>query len=164
MKESKELAVILMGSEADKGYGQQIASELKKFGVPYHKRGGSAHTAPWKLLNVIREYENKDLSVVYITVAGRSDALSAFTDGQTRFPVIAAPPQSDFGLAKYLSSVDVPSGIGCTLAIYPGQVAIHVAKIFALSNPEIAENIAKFHQQTVEGKYLFDQSFSKENG
>jgi 5-(carboxyamino)imidazole ribonucleotide mutase len=84
---------------------------------------------------------------VYITVAGRSNALSAFVDANTTKPVIACPPYSDkFGGADIYSSLRVPSGIGIVVTVEPEAAAIVVAKIFAVEDKELAKRIADFQK------------------
>lgn len=80
-------ALIIMGSERDLDFSRDIAKYLKILGVPYSFRVASAHKTPEKVLEILRETENE--KIVYITVAGRSNALSAFADANTSKPVIA---------------------------------------------------------------------------
>ena len=96
-----------------------------------------------KVIEIIKEFENE--KIVYVTVAGRSNALSAFIDGNTSKPVIACPPYSEkFGGADIISSLRVPSGIGSTVTIEPEGAAIAVAKIFALGDSAMAESIKNY--------------------
>ncbi len=105
-------------------------------GVNYEFRVASAHKTPEKVLEVIKEFEAE--KVVYVTVAGRSNALSAFIDGNTTKPVIACPPYSEkFGGADIYSSLRVPSGIGSVVTIEPEGAAIVAAKILALEDPTV---------------------------
>jgi len=68
----------------------------------------SAHKTPEHVLAILRKYEADLRPKVYITVAGRSNALSGFTDGAVSAPVIACPPSPEaFGGA------DVYSSCGC---------------------------------------------------
>lgn len=136
--------VILMGSRRDLDFSQRIAKYLDDLGVEYEFRVASAHKTPEKVLEILREYE--DSKVVYVTVAGRSNALSAFVDANTLKPVIACPPYSDkFGGADIYSSLRVPSGVGSVVTIEPEGAAIAAAKILALESPELADRIRR-HQ------------------
>ena len=111
-------ALIVMGSERDLDFSREIAKYLKLLGVSYEFRVASAHKTPEKVIEIIKEFENE--KVVYVTVAGRSNALSAFIDGNSSKPVIACPPYSEkFGGADIISSLRVPSGIGSTVTIDP---------------------------------------------
>lgn len=129
-------AIIIMGSEKDLELCRDVAKYLKQLGVDYVFRVASAHKTPEKVLAILKEFEKAE--VVYITVAGRSNALSGFVDANTSKPVIACPPYSEkFGGADVFSSLRVPSGIGSVLTIEPEGAAIAAAKIFALNNKEL---------------------------
>jgi 5-(carboxyamino)imidazole ribonucleotide mutase len=136
-------AVILMGSEKDLEFCREIARYLKTLKVDYVFRVASAHKTPEKVLEVLKEFEKK--RVVYITVAGRSNALSAFVDANTVKPVIACPPYSEkFGGADIYSSLMVPSGVGSVVTIEPEGAAIAVAKIFAVDDGEMAKRLREY--------------------
>ncbi len=136
-------AVIIMGSERDLDFSREIAKYLKILEVSYEFRVASAHKTPEKVLEIIKEFENE--KIVYVTVAGRSNALSAFIDGNTSKPVIACPPYSEkYSGADIYSSLRVPSGIGSVVTIEPEGAAIATAKIFALDNSEMAESVKNY--------------------
>ena len=136
-------AVVLMGSERDLEFCQEIAKHLKMFGVEYEFRVASAHKTPENVLAVLKEFEKQ--RVVYITVAGRSNALSAFVDANTSRPVIACPPYSEkYGGADVFSSLRVPSGIGSVVTIEPEGAAIATAKILALSDLALEKRVRQY--------------------
>ena len=138
-------AVIVMGSERDLDFSREIAKYLKILGVQYEFRVASAHKTPEKVLEVIKEFEQE--KTIYITVAGRSNALSAFIDGNTSKPVIACPPYSEkFGGADIYSSLRVPSGIGSVVTVEPEGAAIAAAKILALEDTALAANVKSYQQ------------------
>lgn len=142
----KGKVIILMGSERDLDFCRKITEYLRLFGVDYEFRVASAHKSPEQALKIIKDFEEK--KVVYITVAGRSNALSAFVDANASNPVIACPPISEkFGGADIFSSLRVPSGIGSVVTIEPEGAAIAAAKIFALEDEKIRELVKK-HQAT----------------
>ncbi|MEM1514726.1 MAG: AIR carboxylase family protein [Candidatus Bathyarchaeia archaeon] len=139
----KGKVVILMGSRSDFEFSQQIGKYLELLGVEYEFRVASAHKTPEKVLEILREYEGE--KVVYITVASRSNALSAFVDANTLKPVIACPPYSEkFCGADIFSSLRVPSGVGSVVIIEPEGAAIAAAKILALGDPELTEKIHRY--------------------
>jgi len=139
----KGKVVILMGSQRDLEFCREIASHLKALALDYEFRVASAHKTPEKVLEILRSYEKG--RVVYITVAGRSNALSAFVDANTTKPVIACPPYSEkFGGADIYSSLRVPSGIGTLVTIEPEGAAIAAAKIFGVEDSELAERIKEY--------------------
>jgi 5-(carboxyamino)imidazole ribonucleotide mutase len=136
-------AVILMGSERDLEFCHEITKYLKALGVEYAFRVASAHKTPEQVLAVLKEFEKE--TIVYITVAGRSNALSAFVDANTSKPVIACPPYSEkFSGADIYSSLRVPSGIGSTVTIEPEGAAIAAAKILALDDKALAGRVADY--------------------
>ncbi len=137
--------VVLMGSEKDLSFAMEIGKHLEAFNIAYEFRVASAHKTPEKVLRIIEEYEAEN--VVYITVAGRSNALSAFVDANTTKPVIACPPYSDkFAGADIYSSLRVPSGIGSVVIIEPEGAAIAAAKILALMNKELEERVKAYQK------------------
>ncbi|MEM4703827.1 MAG: AIR carboxylase family protein [Candidatus Bathyarchaeia archaeon] len=141
----KGKVVVLMGSERDLEWCKEIAKHLKEFGLQYELRVASAHKTPEKVLAILKENEAE--TTVYITVAGRSNALSAFVDANTVRPVIACPPYSDkFGGADIYSSLRVPSGVGLVVTIEPEAAALAAAKIFALENKNLAKRITQLQQ------------------
>jgi 5-(carboxyamino)imidazole ribonucleotide mutase len=142
----KSKAVIMMGSERDLEFCREIAKTLKALGVNYEFRVASAHKTPQKVLDVLNEFEAE--KVVYITVAGRSNALSAFVDANTSKPVIACPPYSEkFGGADIYSSLRVPSGIGSVVTIEPDGAAISTAKILAIEDKELEKRVKDYQAE-----------------
>jgi 5-(carboxyamino)imidazole ribonucleotide mutase len=132
-----------MGSDRDLEFSREIAKHLKSFGVNYEFRVASAHKTPENVLAVLKEFEKEN--VVYVTVAGRSNALSAFVDANTSKPVIACPPYSEkFGGADLFSSLRVPSGIGSVVTIEPEGAAIAAAKILALVDSGLEKRIKQY--------------------
>jgi 5-(carboxyamino)imidazole ribonucleotide mutase len=137
--------LIIMGSERDLDFSREIAKYLKLLNVSYEFRVASAHKTPERVLEILKEFENE--KVVYVTVAGRSNALSAFIDGNTSKIVIACPPYSEkFGGADIYSSLRVPSGIGSVVTIEPEGAAIAAAKIFGLEDPQLESNVKSYQE------------------
>ncbi|MCK4439474.1 AIR carboxylase family protein [Candidatus Bathyarchaeota archaeon] len=135
--------VVMMGSKRDSEFCREITGYLKALKLNYELRVASAHKTPEKVLEILRDYERE--RVVYITVAGRSNALSAFVDANTIKPVIACPPYSEkFGGADIYSSLRVPSGIGSLVTIEPEGAAIAAAKIFSMEDQELAKRVREY--------------------
>lgn len=142
----KGKAVILMGSERDLEFCREIAKHLKPLGVEYEFRVASAHKTPARVLEVLKEFEMQ--KVVYITVAGRSNALSAFVDANTSQPVIACPPYTDkYAGVDVYSSLRVPSGIGSVVTIEPEGAAIAVAKMLALDDKPLQKRVRDYQSE-----------------
>jgi len=142
----KDKVVILMGSERDLEFCREIAKHLKAFELDYEFRVASAHKTPEKVLEILSKYEKE--KVAYITVAGKSNALSAFVDANTAKPVIACPPYSEkFGGVDIYSSLRVPSGIGSLVTIEPEGAAIAAAKIFAIEDQRLAKRVREYQKK-----------------
>jgi len=155
---SKPLVVILMGSKADMDHCTKISEACKQYGLETVMRIASAHKTPEHALSVLNEYESDDRLKVYITVAGRSNALSGFTDGSVSAPVIACPPPSDsFGGADVFSSLRMPSGIAPALVLEPVNAALLAAKIFGVTNAEVRAQV-KMSQKRAADKIVEDDA------
>jgi 5-(carboxyamino)imidazole ribonucleotide mutase len=123
--------IVIMGSKSDRPHADEIARALGRFGLSYTLRIASAHKSPAYLLQMLHEYEETlPLPHVYITIAGRSNALSGMVDAAVAAPVIACPPYSDrFGGADIYSSLRMPSGVAPALVLEPVGAALLAAKI-----------------------------------
>jgi 5-(carboxyamino)imidazole ribonucleotide mutase len=139
----KGKVIVIMGSEKDLDFCREIAKYIELLETQYEFRVASAHKTPEQLLAILKEFEKE--KVVIVTVAGRSNALSAFVDANTSKPVIACPPYSEkFGGADIYSSLRVPSGIGSTVTIEPEGAAIAAVKILALEDRELEKQLKEF--------------------
>lgn len=139
-------AIIIIGSKSDLEWSKKIVSTLNFFGIESTIRIASAHKTPLKVLEIIKEYEKED--VIFVTVAGRSNALSGFVDANTFRPVIACPPYSDrFAGMDILSTLRMPSGVSPMTVLEPEQAGLAVAKIFALRDKELAEKIRLYQER-----------------
>jgi len=137
--------IIWMGSKSDLEHVDKIASQLEALGVPYQRRIASAHKSPQHVLDLIAQYESDPGPMVYVTVAGRSNALSGMLDANTARPVIACPPySSSFSGADIYSSLRMPSGVVPLVVLDPKGAALAAAKILALSDPSLSERISAY--------------------
>ena len=154
----KSLVVILMGSKADMEHCKKISDACAQFGIESVMRIASAHKTAEHALKILREYEADARPKVYITVAGRSNALSGFTDGLVSAPVIACPPPSDsFGGADIFSSLRMPSGIAPAVVLEPVNAALFAAKIFGLMDESVREQV-KASQKRAADKVIEDDA------
>ena len=142
---------IIMGSRADLAQAQAIAEALKTFGLTSEIRVGSAHKTPAHVLAILQAYEADPRPKVYITIAGRSNALSGFIDAQVTSPVIACPPVSNtFAGADIYSSLRMPSGVAPAVIIEPTGAALLAAKILALGDPALKARIEAYQRKLVD--------------
>ncbi len=141
----KQKVVIIMGSRRDLSFAAPIGQVLEHFGVDYDYRIASAHKTPRDLLNLLEEYEKPGKSIVYVTVAGMSNALSGLVDANTRHPVIACPPYSEkFGGADIYSSLRTPSGVAPLVVLNPENAALAAVKMLGLENPTLSKKVYQF--------------------
>ncbi len=154
----KSLVVILMGSKADLEHCNKISEACKQFGLDTVLHIASAHKTAEHALAILQRYEADPRPKVYITVAGRSNALSGFTDGAVSAPVIACPPASEaFGGADVFSSLRMPSGIAPAVVLDPVNAALLAAKILGLVDAEVREQV-KGSQRRAAEKIIADDA------
>ena len=122
-----------MGSESDRSFTEKITSELEKFSINYEVNVASAHKQPLEVLNIIT-YNSAERGVVYITIAGRSNALSGFVAANSNNPVIACPPFKDKTdmLVNIHSTLQMPSNAPVLTILDPGNCALAVKRILEL--------------------------------
>lgn len=139
--------ILIMGSKGDLAHAQAITKTLKALEIPSVMRVCSAHKATRRLLELLSEYEQSG-PLVYIAIAGRSNALAAVIDANTRYPVISCPPYSDrFGGADIYSSLRLPSGIATPTILEPDGAALMAAKVLALGDSELARRLSDYRQR-----------------
>ena len=136
------LVIIILGSPSDNEIGQRIGKALEGFGISSEMRVASAHKTPRYLLDLLEKYETDPQPKVYITVAGRSNALSGMVDAQVTAPVIACPPYSErFAGGDVLSSLRVPSGVAPAVVLEPESAALLAAKMLGLTDASLRDKI-----------------------
>lgn len=143
----EEKIVVLIGSTSDLPFAHRIKDFLgdSHFPVECVFRITSAHRNTVKLLDDLKVYEQSEDRIVYITMAGLSDALSGVVAGNVQCPVIACPPDVEKqGLPKIFSSVMMPQGVSVTLVSSPENAALAAVKILALSNPSLKRHVAQY--------------------
>lgn len=151
--------IVLLGSKSDAEHRDAIAQSLDKLGISHVTRIASAHKVTVYLLDLLRGYEEDGLPHVYITVAGRSNALSGVVDANSRHPVIACPPYGDrFGGMDLLSTVRMPGGVAPLLVLEPAAAALAAAKILGIGSPEISQRVADLQEKTREQAIADDQA------
>jgi len=122
--------VIIMGSKADLPHAEKVAEALRQFDISWEMRVASAHKSPAYLLEMLAGYEAQGEPRLYITIAGRSNALSGMVDAAVSVPVIACPPYSErFAGADIFSSLRMPSGVAPALVLEPEGAALLAVKI-----------------------------------
>jgi len=148
MNEGEGKVIIVTGSPADREWAERIERALERYGLPHETRVASAHKTPAYLLDLLREWEASAAPRVYITVAGRSNALSGFLDAQVAAPVIACPPPSDaFGGMDLLSSLRMPRGVAPMVVLEPENAALAAAKMLGLALSRVRDAVARAQEE-----------------
>jgi phosphoribosylaminoimidazole carboxylase PurE protein len=133
--------VILLGSKTDEEFARPIVERLEEAGVRFEVHVASAHRSPERLLQVVRSYE-REKAVVFVTVAGRSNALSGMVDAHTTHPVIACPNlKGEFAPFDLFSSLRMPSGVAPLVVLDPQNAALAALKILSLSEDELVQRV-----------------------
>ena len=90
--------------------------------------------------------------MVFITTAGKSNALSAFVDANTTKPVIACPAlKNDKFDTDVFSSLSMPGGVAPMVVLDPENAALAGLKIFALNNKDLMKKINDFQEGLKKG-------------
>ena len=125
--------VIIMGSTSDEPHAKKITNKLDEYGATWEQHAASAHKQPLQVLEILTA--NKDeKNIVYITIAGRSNALSGFVAANCEFPTIGCPPFSDKTdmLVNIHSTLQMPSNTPVLTILDPGNCALAVKRIFGV--------------------------------
>jgi len=126
-------AILIMGSTSDEHHAKKITDKLDKYGISWEQHAASAHKQPLKVLEILNDNKDKE-SIVYITIAGRSNALSGFVAANSNFPTLGCPPFSDKSdmLVNIHSTLQMPSNTPVLTVIDPGNCALAVKRIFGV--------------------------------
>ncbi|MDA3833497.1 MAG: 5-(carboxyamino)imidazole ribonucleotide mutase [Spirochaetales bacterium] len=133
--------VIIMGSDSDQPHANKIIEGLEKCdgyapsSFLLEVFAASAHREPRKVLEILDRYKDHH-ALVFITIAGRSNALSGFCAANTRQPVIACPPFADQVdmLVNINSTLQMPSNTPVLTVIDPGNAALAAVRILSLAD------------------------------
>jgi len=123
--------VIIMGSTSDEPHAKKITDKLDEFNIRWEQHAASAHKEPLKVLEIL-EANKGEKDLVYITIAGRSNALSGFVAANSEHPTLGCPPFSDKAdmLVNIHSTLQMPSNTPVMTVIDPGNCALAVKRIF----------------------------------
>lgn len=126
-------AILIMGSTSDEPHAKKITDKLDDYGVSWEQHAASAHKQPLKVLEILNDNKDKK-NIVYITIAGRSNALSGFVAANSNFPTLGCPPFSDKSdmLVNIHSTLQMPSQTPVLTVIDPGNCALAVKRIFGV--------------------------------
>ena len=125
--------IIIMGSVSDEPHTKKITDKLDKYNISWEQHAASAHKEPLKVLDILNANKNNE-NIIYITIAGRSNALSGFVAANSEFPTLGCPPFSDKAdmLVNIHSTLQMPSNTPVLTVIDPGNCALAVKRIFGV--------------------------------
>jgi phosphoribosylaminoimidazole-succinocarboxamide synthase len=128
---STQLVVVISGSEKDYRHVKKITDELAGEGVPFVTYVSSAHKNTSDVLAIMNQYKNDVRKIVWVTVAGKSNALSGVVASNVNVPVIACPPFSDKTdmLVNIHSTLQCPQNVPVMTILDPRNVAVAIKRI-----------------------------------
>lgn len=131
---NQELVVILAGSKSDNEWCEKIENCLEQQGIFSITHYSSAHKETAKVLDLLEDYELQERRIIYVTIAGMSNALSGVTACNSSYPVIACPPFKDKMdmMVNINSTLQMPSKVPVMTILSPGNVALAVSRMFKL--------------------------------
>ena len=125
--------IIIMGSTSDEPHAKKITDKLDEYNIDWEQHAASAHKQPLKVLEILKANEDSK-DIIYITIAGRSNALSGFVAANSNFPTLGCPPFSDKAdmLVNIHSTLQMPSSTPVLTVVDPGNCALAVKRIFGV--------------------------------
>ncbi|PIR97445.1 MAG: 5-(carboxyamino)imidazole ribonucleotide mutase [Candidatus Doudnabacteria bacterium CG10_big_fil_rev_8_21_14_0_10_41_10] len=136
--------VFIIASPSDEEWAKKIKAKLADWGLDHVTHIASAHKVPEKVFEIVQKY-NKDQQIVYVTIAGRSNGLSAVVAANSIHPVIACPPFTDKidMIVNVNSTLQMPSDTPVLTVLDPGNVAAAVSRIFGLADKDAQQKVSK---------------------
>ena len=133
LNEENYKIVIIAGSVKDNNHVNSIKTELAKNNLQYTSHVYSAHKNTSAVLDLLNQYKKLSSRIIYITVAGRSNALSGVVACNSDSVVIACPPIKDTGfLININSTLQMPSGTPVLTILDPNNVGLACKRILNL--------------------------------
>lgn len=121
--------VIVCGSKSDFPFAEEIKKPLEEKKYSVELVAASAHKEASKGLELIKKYGNP--KTIFVTIAGRSNALSGFMAGNSQNIVIACPPFKS--LEEYQtdihSTLRMPSQTPVLTILDPKNCALAIERI-----------------------------------
>lgn len=149
---------IFFGSKSDIEIMRGAANALKEFNVEYEAFILSAHRVPEKLIEALKEIEDKGCEII-IAGAGLAAHLPGVIASHTTIPVIGVPVKAALeGMDALLSIVQMPKGIpvatvGINNSYNAGMLAV---QMLSIKYPNIKDDLVDFRRR-------MKKSFIEEN-
>lgn len=148
--------VIMAGSESDRPHIEKIIESLKYFEIPFEVRICSGHKNPDTLLEIIRGYNGLSAAIVFIAVAGGTDALSGTLSFHALHPVISCPPDG-----PNESCLTNPPGSANAYIANAKNVGKFAAQSFAHLDPRYRKLLEQYNREKVMSLEKSDKEFQK---
>ena len=126
------MVVIISGSNKDACHVEKLVNEIKNANILVETYIASAHLNIREVLQIIEKYNKYERNIVWVTVAGKSNALSGVVAANTNYPVIACPPFSNKTdmLVNLHSTLQCPRSVPVMTVLEPFNVALSIKRIF----------------------------------
>ena len=141
--------MIIMGSQTDEAIMLESSKWLNWFGIEHNMVVASAHRNPDMVRDLMVNAQTNGYGAI-IAAAGMAAALPGVCAAYTSLPVLGVPLEGGLpgGIDALYSIVQMPAGIPVgTLAVGKAgarNAAVLAARIFALSEPVIADKLETF--------------------
>ena len=123
--------VIVCGSESDFPFAEEIRGPLQEKGYEVELFAASAHKQAARGIEILEKYGTDNPKMIFVTIAGRSNALSGFVAGNSSNITIACPPfktTADYQVDIH-STIRMPSKTPVLTVIDPKNCAIAIDRI-----------------------------------
>lgn len=138
IRSNKGCAVICAGSDSDAKQMEEVSRSLEQYQIPYEVRICSAHKQCVELMSLIEAYNEAGGGVVYVAIAGGTDALSGILSYHALGPVISCPPDP-----PNASCLHNPPGSSNATIFQPKNVGRFVAQVFAGVNSRLRQQLSE---------------------
>lgn len=133
----EKMCVVVAGSESDRAWIDRIQQEMKNQGIYSVSHVCSAHKNTEKLLRILATFKRdkaKGRKIVFVCVAGMSNALGGVVSANCDFPTINCPPFKDKldMFTNINSSLQNPSSVPVMTILSPQNCAIATRRIMDL--------------------------------
>lgn len=146
--------LVITGSESDLPKMEESAEMLGVLGIACSTVVASAHRAPERVREVLREAEDAGAEVI-IAGAGMSAALPGVVASYSDLPVIGVPLDSGIpgGIDALFSIVQMPTGIPVATVAVGGakNAAVLAARILSLKYPDVKARLKEYRSSLAEG-------------
>ncbi len=140
--------IIAMGSKSDLEFCQKIGTAAQSFGVTVEYRVASAHRNPQTVLKMAHEANKSKEPIVFVGVAGLSNALSGMLACATHWPVVTCPPGDE--LKDVWSSLRMPPGVSHATVLGPENAALLAVKILLVNDAALRKKVDDYLKQKAE--------------